>query len=63
MKKVSMFLMLFASLFVVSFSGCGSGETTVVEVPEEVEDSSAMEGMDDDEYNKEMNESMKNQGN
>ena len=63
MKKVSMFLMLCASLFVVSFSGCGSAESTVVEVPDEVDDSSAMEGMDDDEYNKAMNESMNDQGN
>lgn len=60
MKKASMFLMLFASLFVVSFTGCGSGEPTVVEVPDETEDTSAMEGMDDEAYNKEMNESMSN---
>ncbi len=60
MKKASMFLMLFASLFVVSFSGCGSAESTVVEVPDEVDDSSAMEGIDDEAYNKEMNESMSN---
>ena len=51
------------SLCVLSFAGCGgSGETTVIQPPEVVEDDSAMDGIDDDEYNKAMEESMNQQG-
>ena len=58
MKKTSMFLLLCASVFSFSMTGCGGHESQVVEVPDVEEDASAMEGMDDDEYNAAMNESM-----
>lgn len=61
MKKVSMFLMLCASLFIVGFSGCGSKESTVIEAPAEDTDTSAMQGIDDDEYNNAMTESLESQ--
>lgn len=55
MKKVSMFLMLSASLFIVSFSGCGGSESSVVQPPTEEESAPAMGEIDEDEYNKAMN--------
>ena len=58
MKKASMFLLLCASVFSFSMTGCGGHESQVVEAPETEEDPAAMEGIDDDEYNEAMNESM-----
>ena len=59
MKKLSMFLMLVAGMFTFTVTGCGSGETQVVEAPPaEEDDGSAMEGISDEEYDKEMEKSM-----
>lgn len=58
MKKASSLLVLFAALFVVSLPGCGGHESQVIEVPDEPEQTTAIEGMDDDEYNRAMNESL-----
>ena len=58
MKKASMFLLLCASVFSFSLTGCGGKDAQVIEAPVGEEDASAMEGMDDDEYNKAMSESM-----
>ncbi|MAI73914.1 MAG: hypothetical protein CMM01_23855 [Rhodopirellula sp.] len=61
--KISAYFLMCLSLCVLSFAGCGgSGETTVIQPPEVVEDDSAMDGIDDDEYNKAMEESMNQQG-
>jgi len=63
MKISACFLMCF-SLCALSFTGCGgSGETKVIEPPAVVEDDgAAMEGIDDDAYNEEMEKSMNQQG-
>ncbi|QDT10305.1 hypothetical protein [Planctomycetes bacterium K23_9] len=62
MKKAPFYLLLCFTLC-FSISGCGGNESQVIEAPAETSDGSAMEGMSDEEYNKAMNESMKQQGN
>ena len=63
MKLSAYFLMCFC-LCALSFAGCdGGGETKVIAPPTTVEDDgAAMDGIDDDEYNKEMEKSMNQQG-
>ncbi len=61
--KISAYTMICFSFFALSIAGCGgSGETKVIEAPAAVDDDAAMEGIDDDEYNKAMEESMNQQG-
>ena len=62
--KISAYLLICLSFCALSFAGCGgSGETKVIEPPAVVEDDeAAMDGVDDDEYNKAMEESMNQQG-
>ena len=62
--KISAYLLICLSFCALSFAGCGgSGETKVIEPPAVVEDDgAAMDGIDDDEYNKAMEESMNQQG-
>ncbi|QDT10136.1 hypothetical protein [Planctomycetes bacterium K23_9] len=62
MKKLAL-LCAFACCFsVCAISGCGGGGTEVIAVPEDAgEEQTAMEGMSDEEYNKAMEESMKQQ--
>lgn len=63
MKITACFLMCL-SFCALSFTGCGgAGETKVIAPPTTVEDDeAAMDGIDDDEYNKAMEESMNQQG-
>lgn len=62
MKKNWFSMMLIAAFAVCPMMGCGNNETSVVAPPAETtDDGSAMEGMSDDEYNKEMEASMSNQ--
>jgi hypothetical protein len=61
--KISACFLLCFSFCALSFAGCdGGGETKVIAPPAAVEDDSAMEGIDDEEYNKAMEESMNKQG-
>ena len=62
--KFSAYLLICLSFCALSFAGCGgSGEPKVIEPPAVVEDDeAAMDGVDDDEYNKAMEESMNQQG-
>lgn len=62
--KISAYLLICLSFCALSFAGCGGGgETKVIEPPAVVEDDeAAMDGIDDDEYNKAMEESMNQQG-
>lgn len=60
--KMSASLLLCFCFCLLSLNGCGGGgETKVIEAPPAVDDTSAMDGMDDDEYNKAMNESLNKQ--
>ncbi|MEE2937051.1 MAG: hypothetical protein VYA84_13790 [Planctomycetota bacterium] len=59
----------FSMFVIVGFAVCpmigcgGSGENAVIEAPvDEVDDASAMEGMSDEEYDREMNQQMNQQG-
>jgi len=62
--KMSASLLLCFCFCLLSLNGCsGGGETKVIEAPPATDDASAMDGIDDDEYNKAMNEDMNNQGN
>jgi hypothetical protein len=61
MKISACFLLCFC-FCALSFTGCGGGETKVIPPPAADEDASAMEGVEDDEYNKEMEKSMNQQG-
>ncbi|QDT10309.1 hypothetical protein [Planctomycetes bacterium K23_9] len=61
MKKIAC-LMLFCATVCFVLPGCGGSESSVVEAPQESGDGSAMEGIDDEAYNKAMNEAMKGQG-
>ncbi len=61
--KISAYLLICLSFCALSFAGCGgSGETKVIEPPAAADDDSAMDGIDDEEYNKAMEESMNQQG-
>ena len=63
MKMTAYFLLCF-SFCALSLTGCGGGgETKVIQPPAAAEDDeAAMDGIDDDEYNKAMEESMNQQG-
>jgi hypothetical protein len=62
--KISAYFLLCFCFCALSFAGCdGGGETKVIEPPAAADDASAMEGVDEDEYNKAMEESMNQQGN
>lgn len=62
MKTVPFYVVLCFALCLV-LPGCGDSGTKVIEAPPADDSSAAMEGMDDDEYNKAMTESMGQQGN
>ncbi|MEM6473397.1 MAG: hypothetical protein AAF802_27815 [Planctomycetota bacterium] len=49
---------VFCCLLGGAMVGCGEAEPTVVEAPPTEEDDSAMPGMSDEEYNKEMEKEM-----
>ena len=63
MKKIGITFSFFAMLLVGSIAGCGSKGSTVIEAPTEPISTQAMEGVEDDEYAKAMEKSMKQQGN
>ncbi|MGB0598151.1 MAG: hypothetical protein ACPGLY_15805 [Rubripirellula sp.] len=59
----------FSMFVIVGFAVCpmvgcgGSGENAVIEAPvDAVDDEAAMEGMSDEEYDREMNQQMNEQG-
>lgn len=61
MTRVATFLLLFAGIFTFSLTGCGGHKAQVIEAPAESGDGSAMEGISDEDYNKEMEEAMNRQ--
>ncbi|MCG8651698.1 MAG: hypothetical protein MI861_17795 [Pirellulales bacterium] len=64
MKKIPTFLLLFGSLCLCSFSmvGCGDKSNQVIEAPPADEDPT-MGDVDEDEYNRAMNQSLGPDGN
>ena len=62
MKKLGFAFVAALSLSLCAFSGCGKGENKVIEAPPAEDTGGAMEGMDDDEYNKEMEKAGSQQG-
>ncbi len=66
MKKLGFALVAALSFSVLGVTGCGGGgEPTVIEVDDAAASDSgdAMEGISDEEYNRQMEQSMQNQGN
>jgi hypothetical protein len=63
MKKLGLAFVAALSLSFPCVTGCGKGETKVIEAPPVEENDGAVEGMSDEEYNKQMEESMRQQGN
>lgn len=59
MKTLATLAALLCCFSFATLTGCGSGDTKVIEAPAETEDvDPAMEGMTEEEYNKAMEESM-----
>ena len=63
MKKLSIAFVAALSLSFVATTGCGKGETKVIEAPPVEETGDAVEGMSDEDYNQQMEKSMQQQGN
>ncbi len=64
MRKFCFACVATLSLCVFGLTGCGGGgETQVIEAPADTGEQTAMPGMSDEDYAKEMQKSMQQQGN
>ena len=62
MKKFAFAFIAALSFSAFGLTGCGSGSQSVIEAPPADDAGAAVDGMSDDEYNKQMEKSMSEKG-